>query len=307
MSGSQLAQIQQYLSAFQTSLDNLNNIAPGVSSNVAIDPQISLQAAKTNLTAFSLGRAFVAGRLDAPEKPETADVPFDLDAFMAARVNDLTDYQNAAYAARYADLVGLARRAEAAIGGTAFAEAVARNAFKLMAYKDEYEVARLYMRPEFRQALAEQFENPDRISVFLAPPILGEKDAHGHPKKRKFGPWVFKLFDVLQRFKGLRGTVFDLFGYTTERRTERKLVADYFELIARLSAELTPEKRDVATALARLPEDIRGFGHVKAENLTKVDAHRTELLQQFDAPVFPDNATAGHQEPVKIHEDKVHV
>jgi indolepyruvate ferredoxin oxidoreductase len=270
-------------------------------SRAAIERAITLNGAeiKANLMAFSLGRAFVAGRLDAPEKPE---MPFDLDAFVAARIADLTDYQNAAYAQRYADLVDLARRAD-----DAFGEAVARNAFKLMAYKDEYEVARLYMRPEFRQALAEQFENPDRISVFLAPPILGEKDAQGHPKKRKFGPWVFKLFAVLQRFKGLRGTAFDLFGYSAERRTERKLVADYFALIERLLTELTPEKRDIAVALARLPEDIRGFGHVKAANLAKVDAHRAELLAQFDTPISPDNATAGRQEPVKTPKDKVHV
>ncbi len=273
-------------------------------SRAAVEKAITLNGAevKANLMAFSLGRAFVAGRLDTPEKPENTDAPFDLDAFVTARISDLTDYQNAAYAQRYADLVDLARRADGVFG-----EAVARNAFKLMAYKDEYEVARLYMRPEFRQSLSEQFENPDKVSVFLAPPLLGEKDAQGNPKKRKFGPWIFKLFNVLQRFKALRGTAFDVFGYSEERRTERQLVADYFELIERLCAELTIEKRDIATALARLPEDIRGFGHVKAGNLAKAEAHRTELLAQFDAPISTENATAGHQEPVKTQKDKAHV
>src|SRR6185437_10371890 len=127
------------------------------------------------LRAFDIGRAYVAGRLGAEPVEEK---PFDLDAFVAGRATDLTDYQNAAYAASYRALVDAARAAEAPLGSTRFTEAVARNAYRLMAYKDEYEVARLYCDPEFKRALAEQFENSDKISIFLAPPLFAEKDPH---------------------------------------------------------------------------------------------------------------------------------
>ncbi len=271
-------------------------------SRAAVERAIELNGAeiKANQRAFSLGRAYVAGRL---AKKEEAAPAFDLDAFVTARVRDLTEYQDASYAAGYRALVETARKAEAATGSLRFTEAVARNAFKLKAYKDEYEVARLYMAPDFRKSLAEQFENPDKISVWLAPPLMGEKDAHGNPKKRKFGPWVFKAFAVLKGLKGLRGTALDVFGYSAERRAERRLIVDYTALINHLGRELTPANLDLAVALARLPEDIRGFGHIKAANMQKAALRRAELLAQFTTS---HNATAVN-DTAATPKDKVHV
>ena len=257
-------------------------------SRAAIEAAIKLNGAEVaaNLRAFDIGRAYVAGRLgaDSPASEVVEDKPFDLDAFIEGRAADLSDYQNAAYAASYRALVEAARAAETPLGGTRFTEAVARNAYRLMAYKDEYEVARLYCDPEFRRALAEQFENTDKISVFLAPPLFSEKDpVTGAPKKRKFGPWVFQAFAVLKAMKGLRGTALDLFGHTAERKAERRLVADYDRLVRRLGGDLAAHNLDAAVALARLPEDIRGFGHIKQANLEKAETRRAELLQQFEA------------------------
>ena len=257
-------------------------------SRAAIEAAIKLNGAEVaaNLRAFNIGRAHVAGRLGAKAlEPQAAEEkPFDLDAFIAARIADLTDYQNAAYAASYRALVDAARAAEAPLGSTTFTEAVARNGYKLMAYKDEYEVARLYCDPDFKRSLAEQFENPDKISIFLAPPLFAEKDAHtGLPKKRKFGPWIFQAFAVLKSLKGLRGTAFDIFGYTHERKVERRLVADYQRLIQHLNGQLGAHNLDQAVALAKLPEDIRGFGHIKLATLEKAEAKRADLLKQFES------------------------
>ncbi len=252
-------------------------------SRAAIEAAIKLNGAEVsaNLRAFNIGRAYIAGHLE-PEISEEA--PFDLAAFIDDRTADLTAYQNAAYADAYRALVDQARRGEAALGSTVFTEAVARNAYKLMAYKDEYEVARLYCDPEFKASLAAQFENSDKVSIFLAPPLFARKDAHtGLPKKQKFGPWVFKAFAVLKAMKGLRGTAFDVFGYTTERKAERRLVADYARLVTRLSAELGAHNVDAAIALATLPQDIKGFGHIKLANLKKAETRRAELLQAFES------------------------
>jgi indolepyruvate ferredoxin oxidoreductase len=238
-------------------------------SLAAIERAIELNGAavKANLRAFALGRAWAEGRLEA--QPEEKPV-FELDTFVRARMADLTDYQDAAYAARYKALVDQVRREPR------LAESVARNAYKLMAYKDEYEVARLYCDPAFRNALAGQFEDTKKISVFLAPPLMGTK-------KRKFGPWVFKAFAVLKSLKSLRGTPLDLFGYAHERRVERRLITDYAHLIERLARDLAPNTLDVAVALANLPEEIRGFGHIKLASLETARLKQTDLVAQFEA------------------------
>ena len=244
-------------------------------TRAAVEKAIALNGAavKANLDAFALGRAWAEGRLDATIKPEPE---FDLEAFTERRMADLTAYQNAAYAAQYKALVDVARKAEAPLHDARFSEATARYAFKLMAYKDEYEVARLYGLPEFRRRLAEQFEGTKAVHVWLAPPLLGDK-------KRRFGPWVFGLFAVLRTLKGLRGTPFDPFGHTPERRRERALIADYAALIRALAPRLAAHNLDLAVALARLPDDIRGFGPIKTANADKAEARRAELKAQFDA------------------------
>jgi indolepyruvate ferredoxin oxidoreductase len=160
--------------------------------------------------------------------------------------------------------------------------AVAKNLFKLMAYKDEYEVARLYTDGNFAAQLAKQFKGDFRLSFHLAPPILGQKDPFtGKPLKTRFGPWMMTGFRLLAKLKRLRGTAFDVFGRTAERRMERQLIADYRAMIEGLLTD--PRRASSATALelASVPETIRGFGHVKEANVAKAKAREKELLSAF--------------------------
>ena len=144
------------------------------------------------------------------------------------------------------------------------ARRVARSYYKLLAYKDEYEVARLYSDGRFKAAFAAQFEGGEKPRVQLAPPLISGIDpATGRPKKRSFGPWIFTLFGVLAKLKGLRGGPFDIFGYNSERRTERADIAAFEDTVDRLLDGLTPDNRALALAIARLPLDVRGFGPVK--------------------------------------------
>jgi indolepyruvate ferredoxin oxidoreductase len=225
-------------------------------------------AVALNLRAFRWGRLAVVDR----ERVEgIASVPAaaaepTLAEFIARRVEDLTAYQDAAYARRYHALVdrALAAAGGGAMDGGRFARAVARGAYKLMAYKDEYEVARLYSESTFRDGLDAQFSGYRKLSVWLAPPLLSSKDpATGRPRKRRFGPWIFPLLRGLAALKGLRGSWADPFGHTRERRLERQLAEAYGRMIERLCADLGPETLDAAVALADLPQEIRGFGLVK--------------------------------------------
>jgi indolepyruvate ferredoxin oxidoreductase len=205
----------------------------------------------------------------------------DLSSLVADRAAFLTDYQNAAYARRYRDAVTGIAAAETvrAPGRTALAEAVARNLFKLMAYKDEYEVARLYTDGTFLQILQQQFEGDLRLEFHLAPPVLARRDPiTGQPQKHAFGPWVFKLFKVLARLRRLRGTPFDVFGRTRERRQERALIAQYEANLREIAAALTLENHALAVEIASLSEEMRGFGHVKARNVEKAKAREAYLL-----------------------------
>jgi indolepyruvate ferredoxin oxidoreductase len=161
--------------------------------------------------------------------------------------------------------------------------AVATSFFKLMAYKDEYEVARLYVDPAFRARLERQFEGQARVSVQLAPPLLAPKDkASGRPRKLTFGPWIFKAFALLARLRFLRGTALDPFGRTEERRTERGLIERFERRITELLPELSPFTHEIALEIARLPEQIRGFGHVKAASLERARQAEIELLHRFE-------------------------
>jgi indolepyruvate ferredoxin oxidoreductase len=172
--------------------------------------------------------------------------------------------------------------------GTALAEAAARGLFKVMAYKDEYEVARLYTDTDFLRRVADRFEGPYALRFHLAPPLLAERDpATGHLQKRVYGPWMLGAFRLLARLRFLRGTPFDLFGYTAERRAERRLVAEYEALLDEIVAALSPENHASAVALAALPLEIRGFGHVKAANLDRAKAKEADLLGRFRSPALP--------------------
>ena len=213
------------------------------------------------------------------------------DETVERRVGFLTAYQNAAYAARYRGWVEQARAVEAAKapGKTGLAEAVVRYLFKLMAYKDEYEVARLYADESFvKQVRNELGGERLRFYVHLAPPLLARTDkATGEPRKMMFGPWIFPVFQLLAKLKFLRGTAFDPFGYSTERKTERALVRDYEAMLDEVLAKLTPHNHHIAVGLAAIPAKIRGFGHVKMRHLTAAKADEAALFDQFRAGPAP--------------------
>ncbi|MEQ9360772.1 MAG: indolepyruvate ferredoxin oxidoreductase family protein, partial [Rhodospirillales bacterium] len=229
----------------------------------------------------------LTGGRDATDAPAA----FDLEGFIARRVADLTAYQNAAYAARYTALVDKVRNTEAALGtgapkeGGDLTEAAARSFFKLLAYKDEYEVARLYSAPEFRRSLRQTFQSHKKLTVHLAPPLGSPKDARtGHLQKREFGPWMFQAFRLLAPLKALRGTAFDPFGRTAERKMERALIDAYEATMATLLAGLTADTLPLATEIASLPQTMRGFGHVKMANVEKAKAREADLLAAFKDP-----------------------
>ncbi|WP_407072237.1 indolepyruvate ferredoxin oxidoreductase family protein [Solilutibacter oculi] len=210
-----------------------------------------------------------------------------LDELVARRVGFLTDYQDAAYAKRYAGFVARVREAEErrVPGSTDLSEAVSRYFFKLMAYKDEYEVARLYSAPEFRRQLEQQFEGDYTLRFHLAPPLLAKKNAKGELVKREYGPWMLRAFGVLAKFKGLRGGTFDVFGRTAERRMERQLIADYERTIGGLLDTLDGDNVALAAEIASVPEHIRGFGHVKEAHFEKAKAREAELLKEWANPL----------------------
>jgi indolepyruvate ferredoxin oxidoreductase len=267
----------------------------------AIEKAIEMngEAVAMNLSAFRYGRRAVIDpaavqSLVAP-KPQQDNDSLKLSQSFAETVERreafLTAYQSRRYARRYRRLVDKVRAAEAekAPGQTALAEAVARYLFKLMAYKDEYEVARLYTDTSFIERVKSQFDGDDlRFEFHLAPPFLAKPDPHtGEPKKRSYGPRMLKAFAVLAKFKFLRGTPLDPFGYSEDRRTERKLIADYQALLKTIMAELTVYNHQTAVALASIPEKIRGYGPVKQRHLAAAKAEEASLREQFRAGTTP--------------------
>ena len=212
-----------------------------------------------------------------------------LDEMIERRVKYLTAYQNAAYAQRYKMRVEKALAAEHAKtpGKTDYASAVARYLFKLMAIKDEYEVARLYSDGSFRRQLDAAFENVGKLEFHLAPPILGKKDANGVATKTTFGPWMMSAYRLLSSLKFLRGGALDIFGKTAERKQERQLLADYEKLLDELEAGMTETSHALAVQLASIPEKIRGFGHVKESHIEKAKTEEAKLLAKFRTPQKP--------------------
>jgi len=208
-----------------------------------------------------------------------------LQAMVAQRVEFLTHYQNAAYAASYSMFVERVRVAEAGVAGQdklPLTQAVARYLFKLMAYKDEYEVARLHTDTAFLNKVNAMFEGDFKLRHHLAPPLLAGKNDKGELQKSQFGPWVRVAFRLLAPLKVLRGGALDIFGYTEERRQERALVQDYQSAIAGMLSRLNAANHGAAVAFAKVPEQIRGFGHVKARHLAAARTQWTQLLQGFE-------------------------
>jgi len=261
----------------------------------AINRAIELNGAavKMNQAAFLWGRRMAADaqaveRLVAPKQDTKVPtrISESLDEMVARRVEFLTGYQNAAYAQRYAQLVERVRREEQARGKgmSGLAEAVGRYYFKLMAYKDEYEVARLYADPAFMEKLKAQFDGDYKLHFHLAPPLLARRDEQGELVKKEYGPWMFSAFKLLSKLRFLRGSALDILGYTEERRTERQLIADYEKTVDELLAKLSPDNHALAVQIASIPEDIRGFGHVKARHLAAAKAKEAKLLEAWRAP-----------------------
>jgi indolepyruvate ferredoxin oxidoreductase len=210
-----------------------------------------------------------------------------LDEVVTRRVAFLTEYQNAAYAKRYSDLVAKVRAVEQqrTPGKTDLGEAVARYAFKLMAYKDEYEVARLYTSGEFERRLKQQFDGDFKLRFHLAPPLFAKKDAEGRLVKREYGAWMLNAFRVMAKLRFLRGTALDVFGYTAERRMERGLIDEYFATVSMLLDGLDGSNVALAAEIASVPEHIRGFGHVKEAHLHPAKQREAELIAKWKSPV----------------------
>jgi len=262
-------------------------------SEAAIDQAIELNgvAVKANKMSFLWGRRAAVDleavkRVAKPQRPAgSAAGEESLEELVGRRAGFLTEYQDADYAKRYRSLVDRVAKAQAAKtpGLDGLAKAAARYYFKLLAIKDEYEVARLYTSGTFEAQLKEAFEGDYKVRANLAPPLFAKRDPQtGQLKKAEYGPWVFKAFKILARLKGIRGKWYDPFGHTAERKLERQLIEDYEATVARVLQGLKPGNHEMAVALLSLPEKIRGYGHVKEANIAKAKAVEAALLKAFD-------------------------
>ena len=249
---------------------------------------------KMNTQAFRIGRLAAAdpARLeammqgqDAAHAPKTLE-SMSLDEIIAHRSRLLTDYQDAALAERYRKLVDQVRNASISGGyDEALPRAVAVNYAKLLAYKDEYEVARLFTDGKFEQQLRDQFEGDFKFSFNLAPPILGGgKDALGRPKKRAFGPWMLPVFRTMAKFRFLRGTALDIFARSPDRKLERELIASYEKDVATALDALSAVTSDIALELLSLPDRIRGYGPVKEKAAAEAAKRHAQLLADLANP-----------------------
>lgn len=242
-----------------------------------------------NIQAVKWGR-LAAVDMDAVQKFATNTLPVDPDHLISETIDQLInrrqkflgDYQNQAYADRYTKLLERVRAADGTFKRDDLSKIVAQTYFRLMAYKDEYEVARLYTNGNFEHRLQQQFSGDYKVQFHLAPPLLSKRDPQtGELQKQTYGPWVFKAFKVLAKLKGLRGTVFDIFGYLPERKLERQLIRDFEITVDKILEKLTPQTYDAACQLAELPQKIRGFGHVKEKNYEDFKKKEQELLQKI--------------------------
>jgi indolepyruvate ferredoxin oxidoreductase len=264
-------------------------------STAALETAITLNGAAVarNIKAFRAGRVLFAtpeailSALPGGREPASG-AQMDLDARIAFLESELAAYQDTAYAQRFSAAVARVRQADEARGNGALrlTRTAADMLFRVMAYKDEYEVARLYTLPGFGEKLAAQFADPKKVRVMLAPPLLARSlDAKtGRPRKIAFGPWIFTAFRLLARMKRLRGTALDIFGKTAERRGERALVASYLADLERVVSSLGRADYGLLVEIARVPDLVRGFGPVKEANMAKAAAKRATLLARLDAP-----------------------
>jgi len=263
-------------------------------SFAAIDRAIELNgvAVETSRRTFAWGRlaAHNLAAVQAAAKPTLRTekpVAHTLPEILAKRVELLTAYQDAAYAERYRALVDRVATVEKsrAPGRRGLAEAVAKSLYKLMAYKDEYEVGRLYSDGEFLKKLGSQFEGDYKLTFHLAPPLFSDRDPEtGELKKKEYGAWVMPMFRLLASLKRLRGTKLDIFGYTEERRMERRLIGEYEATIDDVLATLSQDNHAMAVQIAAVPETMRGFGHIKEKNVKAAKEREASLLAAYKSP-----------------------
>jgi indolepyruvate ferredoxin oxidoreductase len=252
---------------------------------IAIEEVIDLNGVdvELNRNAFRLGRqaALLKGAAPADVPKETSD---DMPSWLRY-ANELTRYQDGAYAHKYLSFLEWVVEAEERVmpGKNLLYGAVASAYYKLLAYKDEYEVARLFTDGAFLERLNDEYEGITRLEFHLAPPIFPGRDkVTGSPKKRTFGPWIFTAMRFLAKGKFLRGTRFDPFGYTAERKEERQLITEYEDMIGDVCVKLTPVNYRLAVELAKLPEKIRGYGHVKNSSIDAYKKRREVLFARFE-------------------------
>ncbi|MET0658110.1 MAG: indolepyruvate ferredoxin oxidoreductase family protein, partial [Steroidobacteraceae bacterium] len=264
-------------------------------SLAAVEEAIRLNgvAVDSNLQTFHWGRLAAHDVAKVIEAAQAArgttlvetPLPQTLDEVIAHREKLLTDFQDAVYARAYREFVEKVRQAESQkTGGTTFTQTVVRVLARLMAYKDEFEVARLYSTGDFARRLKSEFEGDYTLRVLLAPPLFSKRNDKGELIKRSFGPYMFKAFGGLARLRWLRQTPFNIFGYTAERKMERQLIVEYRQLVERVLQRLTSQNATEATELIRIYEDIKGFGHVKERNFQQVKAQEAKLLQKYESP-----------------------
>ena len=259
---------------------------------------------KMNQQAFIWGRraAFNLAKVQEIATPKGLgdterhrEISRSLDEIIARRITSLTGYQSKRYAKKYKKLVDAVQAVDEKLNGKAgkLTEAVAKYYYKLMAYKDEYEVARLYTDGQFLDQIKQTFDGDIKIKFNMAPPMLAKHDpVTGHLKKMEFGPWMLNVFRVLAPLKVLRGTPLDVFGHTAERRMERQLITDYKKTIEDLLSGVTAANYDTAVAIADIPEHIRGYGHVKEKHLAEAKKREAELLKKMDETAIPEQKKA---------------
>lgn len=251
-----------------------------------VDPELNKEIFATGrMLAFQPGALIPSALKGGPARPELVvnEVP-SVDELIERRFEQLVAYQGRGYARRYRDFLDHVRKQESdrVPGAVGLTVAVAENLYKLMAYKDEYEVARLYTNGDFMEKVNQRFEGDFTLRFLLAPPLLARQDKEtGKPRKMSFGPWVLPIFRTLAAFRWLRGTPLDPFGYTSERKMERKLIREYQETLDTILQSLKSENHQIAIRITNLPRQIRGYGHIKERNLDRVRGEQQELIQKY--------------------------
>jgi indolepyruvate ferredoxin oxidoreductase len=251
-------------------------------NNVAID---------FNKQAFDWGRIAAHDvkilEKTSPISLQDDEILTDLDDIINYRANFLSDYQDNKLSEKYRAAITKIRTLEenTITGSEKLSLAVAKNYFKLLAIKDEFEVARLYTDGRFEKKLAEQFEGDYKLKFHMAPPIIARKNSKGELQKMEIGGWMFHVLKLTAKMRFLRGTWFDFMGKSDERKMERRLITDYEELMAIFENDLRPDNLDKAAELARIPQDIRGYGHVKEKSVKLMDIKRKNMIDEFKAPL----------------------